>query len=422
MKKSLIITGFLLILSSAVVWTSCTSTTGAEEPSEEIIFIPKANSVGDKSKSPVENEDSPYSCLVSTLANEEADYNYWNIPFWVHIPDEIVKKAEGKTVLKAFIYRDDQAGEKAGSFLGKENVVRVAQCLIPDSEKAFEIMDKTFKKFGKKTWIDSDRVKKIANIKKKGDWECSSWYTVYICQYNTQTDTYYNCKISQPICAEWVYVEGSEGGGGGGSTGGPSDDPGYCDPNGLDPCFDEGDGASSPAPPCSQANPPKWCSDPCETGDPVLDNTGIQEALELIWEASKTNLPIAQRVEQGGYITKSNGKYKFISFPKTWSKFACGINLPSNWKNSIPSNTVALVHSHPFFVGENTTASNVCGSSGEVSYTSLHSQDDRDMLQEVGNHQSNFGIKGYVIDGNNTVRYGVLSFTQAESIKTRCGY
>lgn len=420
MKNNLLLAGLLLVICT-LLWAGCSSTIDADESPDEITFIPKAKDLDDKSKSQEANQESSYSCLISTLANEEAEYNYWNISYWVHIPDEIVKEAEGKTILKAFIYSDEHAGEKAGSFGEISNVVRVAQCLIPDSEKAFEIMDEEFKKFRKRSWIDSERVRKVANIKEKGDWECSSWYTVYICQYNTQTDTYYNCKVSEPICAEWVYIEGEDSGGGGG-TGGPSDDPGYCDPNGLDPCFDEGDGGSTPVPPCSEANPPEWCSNPCETGDPILDNTGIQEALELIWEASKTSLPIAQRVEQGGYITQSNGKYKFISFPKTWSKFACGINLPSNWKNSIPSNTVALVHSHPFFVGENTTASNVCGSSGEVSYTSLHSQDDRDMLQEVGNDQGNFGIKGYVIDGNNIVRYGVLSFTQAESIKTRCGY
>lgn len=413
MKNNLLLAGLLLVICT-LLWAGCSSTIDADESPDEITFIPKAKDLDDKSKSQEANQESSYSCLISTLANEEAEYNYWNISYWVHIPDEIVKEADGKTILKAFIYSDEHAGEKAGSFGEISNVVRVAQCLIPDSEKAFEIMDEKFKKFRKRSWIDSERVRKVANIKEKGDWECSSWYTVYICQYNTQTDTYYNCKVSEPICAEWVYIEGEDSGGGGG-TGGPSDDPGYCDPNGLDPCFDEGDGGSTPVPPCSEANPPEWCSNPCETGDPILDNTGIQEAMELIWEASKTNLPIAQRVEQGGYITQSNGKYKFEPFTNL-THSACGIT-----GNMVPPNsTVAYIHTHPFFVGENTTLA--CGAGGVTSHQSTHSTEDFNTLHLIASYTGNYLVEGYVIDGNNIVTFTTGSFPGFGGVQGRCGY
>lgn len=413
MKNNLLTVGLLLVICM-LLWTNCSSTIDADESPDEITFIPKAKP-DDKSKSQGTSSESPYSCLVSTLANEEAEYNYWNISYWVHIPDEIVKEAEGRTILKAFIYSDEHAGEKAGSFRETSKVVRVAQCLVPDSEKAFEMMDEEFKKFGKRTWIDSERVKKVANIKQKGDWECASWYTVYICQYNTQTDTYYNCKVSEPICAEWVYVEGSEGGGGGGSTGGPSDDPGDCDPNGLDPCFGEGDGGSTPVPPCSQVDPPEWCTNPCTTGDPILDNTGIQEAMELIWEASKTGLPIAQRVEQGGYITQSNGKYKFEPFTNM-THSACGIS----GNMAPPNNTVAYVHTHPFFVGDNTIPA--CGAGGVTSHQSTHSSDDFSTLHLIASYTGNYLAKGYAIDGNNIVAFTTTTPPGTGTKKTRCGY
>ncbi|MEQ9264568.1 MAG: hypothetical protein RLN81_05065 [Balneolaceae bacterium] len=413
MKSNLLLVGLLLVIYT-LLWAGCSNTIDADESPDEITFIPKANNPHDKSKSQGESPDSPFSCLVSTLANNEADYNYWNISYWVHIPDEIVKETDGKTILKAFVYTDELAGEKAGTFREASKVVRVAQCRIPDSEKAIEIMDEEFKKFRKKTWLDSERVKKVANIKQKGDWECTSWYTVYICQYNTQTDTYYNCKVSEPICAQWVYVEGEDSGGGGG-TGGPSEDPGYCDPNGLDPCFDDGDGGSAPAPPCSQPDPPKWCTDPCETGDPILDNTGIQEAMELIWEASKTNLPIAQRVEQGGYITKSNGKYGFKPFTNM-THSACGIT----GSMAPPNNTVAYVHTHPFFVGENTTS--VCGTGGVTSHQSTHSSGDYATLYQLASSTGNNFIKGYVLDGNNIVSFALNTPPGFGKLDSRCGY
>ena len=36
----------------------------------------------------------PYSCLISTLADDEADYNYWNQSFWVHFPTEVEAQAD----------------------------------------------------------------------------------------------------------------------------------------------------------------------------------------------------------------------------------------------------------------------------------------------------------------------------------------
>ena len=79
-----------------------------------------------------------------------------------------------------------------------------------------------------------------------------------------------------------------------------------------------------------------------------------------------------------------------------------------------------MVHTHPFFEGENTTGSNVCGVDGSVNYTSGTNMDDIGFLVDMQTHLSNFLLKGYIIDGSNILTFGTLPNTLSED--ERCGY
>lgn len=244
-----------------------------DEQVDELMLVPKQQTTGQKAKPTSNQQPSPYSCLISTLADDEADYNYWNQAFWVYFPKPAIEQAEGKTIFKAFSYGSEHAGLKAGTWAGKENIVRVAQCIIPNSKLAESLLEEQLMKFGKNTWMESRKdvidAPPSEGAKAKsasGDWECGQWYTVYVCKYNAEGNYYYDCTEVGPFCAYLVYVEGEDSGGGGGGGGFPGDDPGECDPMGTEPCFEGPGGGSQPPPPppnpCDISNPPDYCAEP----------------------------------------------------------------------------------------------------------------------------------------------------------------
>jgi hypothetical protein len=162
--------------------------------------------------------------------------------------------------------------------------------------------------------------------------------------------------------------------------------------------------------------------DPCDTGNNILDSEEIQSDLLKIWSGSNANngdIPMDERLEQGGWIIEINGGYDVVFFPPTFLRDPCGMSPPSNWKDLIPDNIVGYVHSHPFYIGENTMGP--CGTGGETSYKGGPSRPDYVFLTELMNHLSNFSIKGYVIDGNKIYSYdyrysiGIVKYN-------RCGY
>jgi hypothetical protein len=391
-----------------------------DEQVDELMLVPKQQTQ-QKAKTNSNQQTSPYSCLISTLAEDEADYNYWNQAFWVHFPRSAIDEAEGKTIFKAFSFASEQSGDNAGSWAGKGKIVRLAQCEIPDSDFAETLLIEQFIKFDEKLVDVFNRQLKS----KAGDWECIEFYHTYDCEYDP-SEGMVICTIMDTHCVTWVYVEEPPISGGGGGF--PGNDPGECDPMGTEPCFDGGGGSSIPPPepdPCDETNPPSWCTDKCETGDATIDNTGVQETFEYLYDKSDFDLPIDQRTEQGGWITKDplSGDFGFTEFPSNWPRYACGIGMPQNWVNAAPSNTVGMVHTHPFFENDDTTDPNVCGEEyGTEDWTSGFGNDDLQALIDLANHLSDHTIKGYVIDGNNIVTFNTLSFTGPEDIDPRCGY
>jgi hypothetical protein len=91
MKKILL---FVLLLV-ALGLTGCEfNNLEEEELVNELELIPKEQSTYQKAKAASNQKPTPYSCLISTLADDEADYNYWNQSFWVHFPKPAVDQAE----------------------------------------------------------------------------------------------------------------------------------------------------------------------------------------------------------------------------------------------------------------------------------------------------------------------------------------
>ncbi|GAB3341695.1 hypothetical protein GCM10027429_30340 [Marivirga atlantica] len=162
--------------------------------------------------------------------------------------------------------------------------------------------------------------------------------------------------------------------------------------------------------------------DPCDTGNNILDSEEIQSDLLKIWSgsnASSGDIPMDERLEQGGWIIEINGGYDVVFFPPTFLRDPCGISPPSNWKDLIPDNIVGYVHSHPFYIGENTLGP--CGAEGETSYEGGPSDPDYIFLMDLMNFLGNFNIAGYVIDGGKIYSY---DFRYSAGIKeyNRCGY
>jgi|GEM_PF-2302563 len=253
--KKILLFGFLLL---GLTLTGCEFNNLTDEEAieiDELLLVPKQQTTQQKAKAPTNHKVSPYSCLISTLADDEAEFNYWNQAFWVHFPKPAVEKAKGKTIFKAFSFGSQNAGEKAGVWGGKNSIVRVAQCMIPNSELAEKLLEQQLREFGKNSWMESRKEtsetppkNNMQSNNKSGSWECGNWYSVTVCRYNEEGDYYYDCSNLGPFCAYYFYVEDSPGGGGGGGDNGfPSDDPGLCDP--TEPCFDGGGGSTPAVPP-----------------------------------------------------------------------------------------------------------------------------------------------------------------------------
>lgn len=165
--------------------------------------------------------------------------------------------------------------------------------------------------------------------------------------------------------------------------------------------------------------------EPCVTGDAILDNSSIQQSFSNIWGASNaalTGVPMSGRKEQGGWIVNNNGKYSFVPFPSSWGGTPCGISGPANWFDYFPSNAVALVHSHPFYIGEDNRS--VCGKDGgEASYTGGPSEEDAWALFKYAKDKGKY-LDGYIIDGNRIHKYNWKTAWVGNNIVhfIRCGY
>ncbi|RNC83008.1 MAG: hypothetical protein ED557_09810 [Balneola sp.] len=259
------------------------------------------------------------------------------------------------------------------------------------------------------------------------DWECTGgWYDVYECRYNSNTDTYYDCRKVGEACAKWTYVEeDNEGGGGAGEDDGfPSDGPGECDPLSTEPCFEDGGGSTPPAnpdDPCDLPNPPVWCN--CtDTNDTILDDLEVKVQIFNLWADSNGDASNSSNSkEQAMWVVRdpATGEYGISKFDTGFANFSqCGFDLTTG-NLSVPGNTVGWVHTQPFEVGEvmyscyNMPKATIdlliqSGLSTYI-YNGVPSVNDINFHAEIES-QTGLNLKAYVVDKN-----GITEFDENSS-------
>jgi len=258
----------------------------------------------------------------------------------------------------------------------------------------------------------------------EGEWwfECTlTWnHSISILDQVTY-EVLYTIHFYDVDCS-WVFYP-DEGSGNGGDIGGGDDPGGTCD-NPMDLCFeDPGGGSPVPPPPtdpCDAENPPVACLNPCQTGDPDIDNFKTQLMFEDIWKASRVGTKNsasdqAQRLENGLLVEPLGSEYYHLRIPEdlpagisvTQTNLRLSWNYTQDWKNHLPEGTF-YVHTHPYYVGE------IVYDNFNRPHVSGRSDDDVDALKELGIS------KGITIDADNIFVFDDNGNTLAEY--ERCGY
>lgn len=425
--------------------TSLTEEISEERSEEGVTFIRKSNITNelDRAKSTnIGRAESPYSCLISTLNNDEAEFNYDNRAFWIHFPEAAVKEANGNKVFKAVALKDETAGSRAGHWNGMDDVVRVAQCVIPDSELAGKLLEKELKKFEKGTWLEDRRESNmVQSVTNNGEWVCTRELVIWICVMNPETGELEDCVelAGFSTCIEYTYVEEADQGGG---SGFPSEDPGECDPLGIEPCLEDG-GTAIPPPepdpcvehPLGDPERPVYCDKPCPDDNEDLKVLSETQVLENLWlesfgEIINGNLPPQdQRAEKGGWEVEKNGQQKFVFFPEeTESSFCTSGTIPPP-----PDGAVSVIHTHPNLPGEMITAT--CYVEMYIELFDITDPDKKAELYENGvppgsgtshadlRYAESHSITAYYMDGEKIEKYydGPTKKIVYE-VEDRCGY
>ena len=261
----------------------------------------------------------------------------------------------------------------------------------------------------------------------------------YVCMEGSDwtDDTKTLCRDADGVYSTPVFEvveDGPGGGGGGGDTGGgepggddpwpsPDDPPGDGEPSdcvsmgpGL-PCL-PGGGGGDPSDPTDPD--PDTCDEP---DHPAISGETGAAFLSALWESSNVGTindrtPLQDRVENAYWAVRdSRGATSYVPLPDDWPRTACGIGMPADWRDYIPDEAYAFIHTHPYYLGEDVKS--LCGDDYESNYQSGTNLDDIgfvfDAAAASGRH-----IKGYIIDGGAITAYG--SDTPLVEPIDRCGY
>ncbi|MBZ9652202.1 hypothetical protein [Psychroflexus montanilacus] len=196
-------------------------------------------------------------------------------------------------------------------------------------------------------------------------------------------------------------------------------------------CPDDGDDGLSMAGVCLELKCPDGfyknfegdciLTESCATNDEIINSQSIQSAFEDLWESSgalSPDIPMESRLEDGGWIIQNGGSYEFVSFDSSWTRTPCGIDPPENWTSTIPSNLIGVVHTHPFYLGEDRRS--ICDRA-EEEYIGGPSDEDYFFLTQVMNEVNDYNLLGYIVDGDLITSF---DFTRTINLQTyqRCGY
>lgn len=309
-------------------------------------------------------------------------YNYYLQP--LGFSPKAMEEANGKTQIFIYELNKDDAG----------SVPRIAVAIIPEGEQAFKEMEH---------WIlprvetepEQEKLKTTCEYVKVAPEASVCWRggcTYYPAIYEWQ------CNGGGSSDPSWNWPDDGSGSGGSGSGG---SEPGKDGTNEecLPPYVDIGG----------------ECVQPCQTGEPALDDPDVSEKINDLWEGSNFSGNQFDRKEQGGWIIKNptTNDYSFQEFPSSWVRLACKIE-PSQ-EFTLPSNVIGVIHTHPFSTGEKMWSClglsesfiNQFKSSLEQAvekYENTPSPDDIMFLNDI-NQQTGLDIDGYIIDESGVIKY-----------------
>jgi hypothetical protein len=225
-----------------------------------------------------------------------------------------------------------------------------------------------------------------------GPGECDLWTSLDWCAGE--------CEESAPGSPEVVSADGCSdpGGtdpGGGGTEPPPSDCPEW-DPN------------------CEKQPPP---ADTCNTGDPIIEDSTVQEGFAELMMDSNPDASQPQRLEQAGWIVADGSGGYFVQRWTNSQSLACGIV----FDEIVPANAVGYVHTHPFRLNEEVRT---CGQNFDGTYPRYRggaSEDDINTMKQLAAMLP--GSKGYILD-----KSGISIFSETTRVDRRdqrfptCGY
>lgn len=159
--------------------------------------------------------------------------------------------------------------------------------------------------------------------------------------------------------------------------------------------------------------------DECDTGDPILDEEVVQLTMYDVWNDSygPNNDPFddADRRERMFVVMTTSSGYEVEEFELGSNTSPChfdGSNV------SIPSNIVALFHTHPFGDGDDVNAPG-CPPMYDGDYVS---QADRNLVESIANHPNLPPIPMYVMDEDKIRNLDPSDTSQYSQNIGRCGY
>jgi hypothetical protein len=364
-----------------------------------------------------------FSCLISTLLDDEEDGNYANRVFWVEYPPAVINQAAGKTVRMSFILGSREAGPKAQDIGVYDNIVRLAQCEMPDSHLALVLIRKKLREFGRGSWIaprSGSTPSKITAIPQmpttQSSWlHCNEWFVTEVCLISNGVVQW--CYISDISCIDWEIVwDEPDYGGAGYPDSWQSVFPGEgCEPWELCVLGPEGGSYPVQTDPCDAVPPPmecpvNKCTSTAQNG--IMLETQVQFASRRSWLLTNyeqypnaTVSDQSMRRETQFIIRKHKitGKIDWIPFQSNFvsETTPCRIVYKNadfeGYKQRLANDPdyeyLYWVHTHPFAVGE---VQRVCDEERRI-YKRLFSGDIADADKEM---MYRIGLPGIIIDAN----------------------
>ncbi|MEX2457016.1 MAG: hypothetical protein WD381_06860 [Balneolaceae bacterium] len=338
----------------------------------------------------------------------------------------------------SFTFTKQNSPKKSIEHARYDHAVRIASCILPDSETVISQVEAQLSDFGEDTWaghvsgakgvvshIDRYELEEVEENKASEEsgfqvmsdcgWFCQTvWYTV------TTSGGEVISVVIECDPQSWLYTCEPMEGGGSGLDYPIGEEPECEDP--TMPCYD-GPGGPTPVDECEWAltPPPGICAQPevCDTSDPIIDDYNVQLAMFEVWKDSygpnHDPLDDNDRRERMFMVTATSSGYEIEEFEPGPDTSPCHFDGGSI---SIPSNIVALFHTHPFGDGDSVNAT----SCPPVYNGDFVSQADRNLVEEIANNLALPAIPMYVMDKDKIRVLDPSDTSQYSQTIDRCGF